>query len=130
MVIITFFIGMFYPYKALVFFAGFLIFADLVTGIWASRKRGEPFVSDKLYKSVAKVFLYPMAIYFSGKAEALIPEIPFIKGCAFILVIVEGKSLEENFSEILGIDMFKYIRTFVLRGRKGVVEMLDEKAKK
>lgn len=127
----TFLIGMFYPVKGLVWFAGFLIFADLTTGIWASVvTKGEKFDSNKLYKSVAKIFLYPMAIYFSHKAETLIPEIPFVKGCAFLLVIVEGKSLEENFSTILKIDMFRYIKVFVLRGRKGLIEMMDKKDNK
>lgn len=123
---VIFAIGLFYPVISLIYFAGFLIFLDLVTGIWAAMKRGESFNSKKLSRSWAKILLYPLGIILSYFSEFLLPEIPFIKGCTFLLIVIEGKSLEENFSEILGVPFIKYFRAFILKGKKGLLEEMEK----
>ena len=37
---------------------GVIIMADTVSGIWASRRRNEPFRSDKFSNVIVKFFLY------------------------------------------------------------------------
>ena len=39
-----------------------LVFADVVTGVWASLKRGEEFRAARLVKTVRKCILYTLAI--------------------------------------------------------------------
>lgn len=115
------------PITSLLGFAGGLIAVDLFTGIWASRVRGEKFDSKKLRKSYAKCIIYPLGIIIGYTCEKFHPEIPFVKGASFLLIVIEGKSFEENASTILGYSLMKYIRTFVFKGRKGVIEMMNEK---
>ncbi len=117
------------PINNLLLFTGFAIVLDVFTGVWASRSRGETFNSKKLSRSWAKMVLYPGGIIFSFWAEKLAPEIPFVKGATYLLIAIEGKSLEENFSDILGFSMMKYIRVFITRGRKGLLEELNNKEK-
>ena len=114
------------PVTDLLWFAGFVIFIDLVTGSWASIKRGEKFDSKKLQRSWAKIVLYPLGIIFSFCAEAFAPEVPFVKGATYLLIVIEGKSMEENFSSILGFSMMNYIKTFILKGRKGLIEEIRQ----
>lgn len=104
------------PIKEILIFTGFLISLDILTGIWASKKRGEKYSSDKLKNSWSKIVLYPLGIIFSYYAEMLVPEIPFLKGASLLLIMIEGKSLEENFSDILGLSLMKYIRMYVSKG--------------
>ena len=115
------------PITSLLGFAGGLIVVDLITGTWASRTRGEKFDSKKLRKSYAKCIIYPMGIIIGYAAEHFNPEIPFVKGASFLLIVIEGKSFEENASDILGYSLLKYIRTFVFKGRKGVLDLMEEK---
>jgi len=127
MVYIAFAIGSFLaPLKGLMYFVGFAIALDFATGYWASRKRGEKFSSRKAQRSWAKIILYPMGITFSFCAEYFAPEIPFVKGATYLLIIIEGKSLEENFSEILGFSMMTYIKVYIIKGRKGLLEAIEK----
>lgn len=114
------------PLNNVLLFVGFVIVLDFITGYWASRKRGERFESRKAQRSWAKVILYPAGFIFSHWAKALAPEIPFVKGAIYLLIVIEGKSLEENFSEILGIELMKYIKIFIMRGRKGFIEEFNK----
>jgi len=116
------------PLKELMLFVGFAIALDFLTGYWASKTRGEKFSSRKAQRSWAKVILYPTGIVFSFCAESFAPEIPFVKGATYLLIIIEGKSLEENFSDILGISMMKYIRAFIFKGKKGVAEIMEKES--
>jgi hypothetical protein len=104
------------PIYPLLFFTGFLIALDILTGVWASRKRGEVYSSEKLKNSWSKIVLYPLGIIFSYWAEFLVPEIPFLKGAALLLILIEGKSLEENFSSILGLSLMQYLRAYISKG--------------
>lgn len=123
------FIGMFYPVFSLVFFAGFLIFFDLITGIWASKKRGEEISSKKLSRTIAKVILYPLGIILAYLCEFFLKEIPFIKGVTFLLIITEGKSLDENLKDILGFSFFKYIKAYLIDGKNGLMKEMEKKEK-
>ena len=110
------------PVASLLYFTGFVIFADTITGIWASHRKGEKITSQKLKGILPKILLYPLIIVVAHWSETLIPEIPFVKGATFLLIVLEGKSIEENVSEILGISLFKYIKILVTKGRKGLLE--------
>ena len=114
------------PIKSLLLFTGFVIMLDLVTGIWASRKRKEAITSRRLERTWSKIIIYPLGIIFGHWAEVLVPEIPFVKGATLLLIIIEGKSLEENFGYILGQPLSKYIRDLVTKGARGVFESKDD----
>ena len=66
--------------------------------------------------------MYPLILLISSGCEAAFPAIPFIKGSLFILMCIEIKSLGENIKVILKINIFSLVKTFILKGRKGLVE--------
>lgn len=110
---------------------GLLIFADTFTGIWKSVKgRGWGAWKSKIMKEglLEKIIMYPLALLIASGCEHIFPKIPFIRSSIFLLMCIEIKSLVENFNEILNINLFTYIKTFILKGRKGVVnEILNKK---
>jgi len=105
---ISIFIGLFFSQLYLAMFTiGALIMIDTVTGIWAAYKEGgiNKIHSRKLGRVVAKLILYPFAIWSAFLMEFITPEIPFVKVTLGILATVEGKSIFENISKVLGYDL-------------------------
>lgn len=115
-------IGLISPIKSLLLFTGFVIALDLITGLWASKKRQIPITSRRLERTWSKLIVYPLGIIFGHWAEMLVPEIPFVKGATLLLIIIEGKSLEENFGYILGQPLSKYLRQLITKGARSFFE--------
>lgn len=109
------------PITSLLFFTGFVIMLDLATGIWASVKMNQKVTSRRLERTWAKFILYPAGIIFGHWCEYLLPEIPFIKGATLVLIMIEGKSLEENFGNILGEPLSRYIKRVIINGARAFV---------
>ena len=74
--------------------------------------------------------MYPFAIILAHLCERFLTEIPFVKGVTFLLIVVEGKSLDENMKDILGFSFFKYIKAFLIDGKKGLFKEMDKKKHK
>ncbi len=131
--ITTFLLALFAPISGSLMFIGLLIFSDTLTGAIKAFKRGgwsnvksRP-LSDGL---VPKITMYPLILLIASGCEDAFGEIPFIKGAVFLLMCVELKSLIENFNVILKINLFTYIKTLILKGRKEMVnEILSEDEK-
>lgn len=122
--------GILIPVIEVLLFTGFVIFLDTLTGIWAAQVRGEELNSKKAKGVISKLVIYPLVIILASFAERLIPEIPFIKGGAVLLIAVEGTSILENMRDILGQDLLKIIRVYIMDGKKGVADMLKNKSSK
>ena len=129
--IIAFLVALCVPIIPGLMLIGLLIFADTFTGIWKSVKgKGWDSWKSKIMKEgiLEKIIMYPLALLIGSGCEYIFPEIPFIKSSIFLLMCIEIKSLVENFNEILGINLFIYIKTFILKGRREVInEMLKSK---
>ena len=99
------------PIHAIMISVGFLIFADLVTGIWAAKKRGEKVSSAAMRRTVSKLLIYQLAIIsgFLLETYLLSDLIPISKIAAGAIGLVEFKSMLENSSAIVGTDIFKLI---------------------
>ena len=121
--------GIFFPAIEVLAFAGFMIFSDTVTGIWAALSRGEKLQSNRMKRVLAKLIIYPMAIVIASFSERLIPGIPFINGSAVLLITIEGKSILENATDILGFDFMGVIKAYVTDGKSGVIKFLKENKK-
>ena len=113
--------GIMVPIAEMLLFTGFMIFFDAATGIWASKRRGEVLSSTKMKRSVSKVIIYPLAFIISSWAERILPNIPFIKGAATILIAVEGKSVLENFNDILGFNVSEMVKVFITHGKSAMI---------
>jgi hypothetical protein len=57
------------PIKAVIFAVGFLVFADLIMGVWAAKKRGETINSAGLRRSVSKLLVYQLSILSAFAVE-------------------------------------------------------------
>lgn len=104
-------LSMLLPIKPLIITVGFLIFLDLISGVWSSVKQGKKITSAALSRTVSKLFLYNMSIvggYFIEK-HFLEGAIPAARIVASVIGMVEFKSFLENTNVILGIDITKEI---------------------
>lgn len=104
-------LAVFAPIQAVVITVGVLIFADLATGIWAAKKRGEVIKSSKMRDSITKLLIYQTVIMTGFLVETFLLDglLPVVKLAAAVIGMVELKSLLENANSILGRDLFKEI---------------------
>ncbi len=102
------------PIQASILAVGFLIVADLITGIAAAYKRGESIKSQRLKNTAVKMLVYNLLLMSSFIAETyLTPWIPFTNITLSFLAIVEVKSLGENFHNITGINFIIYLKSYL-----------------
>jgi predicted transcriptional regulator len=104
-------IAVFAPIQAVIIITGALVFADLITGILAARKRGDKINSAGLGRTVTKTTVYLTAVCMGFLVEKyMINEIISIsKIVSGIIGMVELKSLMENLNTIHGQNIFKEI---------------------
>ena len=109
----------FTPTFPLLISVGILVLCDVITGICASRKRGEKIQSRKMERTVAKLVLFSIGILISRLMEVVFfPYIPITSIVAGYIALTEFKSNMENISEATGIDIW----TFVLNKLQGLKE--------
>jgi len=99
------------PIKAILIVTGFLIIADLISGLLAAKKRGETINSAGLRRTVTKMMVYNLAVISGFLVEKyMISDIfPISKLISGVIAIVELKSILENLNKINGTDIFKTI---------------------
>lgn len=102
-------LGAIAPIHTLLATVGVLIFGDMVLGVWAAKKRGEPITSSRLRDTVSKMFIYHLVLIlgFLVQENMLDGWIPIVKLSASVIGIVEIKSVLENSGAILGQPLFK-----------------------
>lgn len=115
------------PIKTVMFAVGFLVIMDLLTGIWAAKKRGEKITSNGLRNTVSKTLAYVSCILVSHVAEMyLVPDLPMVKVVAALIGMTEVKSFFENMNHITGIDIWDHMLSKMHGNRK----LLKKKSKK
>jgi hypothetical protein len=86
---------------------GFLVFCDFITGMMASKKRGEEIRSKKMRPTIMKGFGYMVAILVAHVFQKhFIPNFEVMKIIAGLIAFIELKSLDENFKDITGKSLF------------------------
>jgi phage-related holin len=85
-----------------------LVVVDLISGVLAARKRGEPITSAQLRRSISKLFIYEVAIGMTFLSEHYLmsDEVPALKIVSGMLGMVELKSVMENLNELSGTNIF------------------------
>lgn len=88
-----------------------LILADLLTGMWAAKKRGEPLSSAGMRRTISKILVYELCVIcaFFLETHILGGELAIIKVVAGVIGMVELKSIIENAGQITGLDLFQEI---------------------
>jgi hypothetical protein len=97
------------PIHAVILSVGFLIIADLITGILAAYKRKEKITSAAMRRTISKIVVYQLAVISGFLLEAYLLDklLPISKIVAGVIGIVEFKSILENSNYIIGQDIFK-----------------------
>lgn len=99
------------PVKDLMFSVLVLVLADLITGVWAAKKRGECLTSRGLRSTIAKVISYQLAMILSWIVEAkFLPLIPITKAVAGLIAITELKSNLENLHCVTGLNLWERVQ--------------------
>lgn len=101
-------IALFAPIKPVLLATGVLIFADLILGVMAAKKRGEPITSSALRRTVSKLFIYNVTILSGFLFEKYLMGdlIPAVKLIAGVIGVVELKSILENADDVNGAPIF------------------------
>lgn len=109
--VITLIIVVLAPIEAVMATVGFLIFVDLISGMWAAHKRKEPITSAALRRTISKMIIYQIAVISGFLIETYLVggSLPISKVVAGFIGIVEFKSILENGNTILGTDVFKLL---------------------
>lgn len=99
------------PIKPVIITVGILIISDLITGIWAARKRGEQITSAALGRTVSKMVVYQTAVVtgFLLQKYLLADAMPIVNIVGGIIGMVEFKSFVENANVIVDGDIMKEI---------------------
>lgn len=99
------------PIHATLVVVGILIFGDMILGVWAASKTGEPIRSARLRDTVSKLLIYHMALVLGFLVEIYLFHgfMPVVKITAATIGLVEIKSVFENAGLILGKPLFKEI---------------------
>ncbi len=94
-----------------------LVVIDLVVGIWASMKRGEPFISWKMRHTITrKIAPYFVAILCSMYFEnhflkgTWLEGVPMMKSIATFTALSELKSVFERLGEITGLNFWEFFQ--------------------
>lgn len=122
------------PIKPVMITVGILIVSDLLTGIWAARKRGEPITSAGLSRTVSKMVVYQTAVVtgFLLQRYLLADAMPIVNIVGGVIGLVEFKSFIENANVIVGHDIMSEIlkRLSSKNLIQTVIEKPSDKSKK
>ena len=113
-------IAIFAPIKAALIVALSLIVVDLITGVLAARKRGEPITSSGIKRTVGKVLLYELAIALAFLCQQYLTGdiFPASKLVTALVGMTELKSILENLDCLLGTSMFQTILSKIVQTKK------------
>lgn len=129
----------FLPVKPLLLLVGLFICSDTILGVWAAHKRGEKINSRKLGNIIPKIILYQAAVLIGYVLDVLLLgefinyfiNIPMFitKIIAMILIFVEALSINENFENITGKNLFNSAKQLITRGiniKKDISKFRDD----
>lgn len=106
----------FIPIKGFLLFTVFVVFADTISGVLASKKQAIEINSRGLYRTIEKIIVYFLSILiFEGAKQTF--SIPFNISymVASMIAVVELTSISENVKKITGVNLGTFILRFFRR---------------
>lgn len=92
----------------------FTVLLDMITGMFAAKRRGEKIESKKMRKTILKLLIYILvASAFYMFQIAIIPGFPFINVVFGLIILTELKSITENCDSLFKVKTFTRIYEFV-----------------
>lgn len=126
-------IAFFTPIKWLIVGVMALIFFDTITGVYKAYKTGEKVTSRRFSNIISKFVLYNIAIIAGYILQLMVGVdwIPLAKLISVSISLTELKSIAENINIVTGIDLWKFILSYLKRNTdqfsQSVNEGLNEK---
>jgi hypothetical protein len=122
-------IGAFFlPISGILFLIGFSIVVDTLTGIWKSKKLKIAITSRRLSAIVSKMFLYELAVigfylidfWILNDIILIFFSVPLMltKILSLVLVSIEVMSINENYKEVKGIDIWQGMKNLFARAKE------------
>lgn len=101
----------FAPIKTTILTVVVLTLADLISGVWASRKRAEPITSSGFKRTIIKILAYEAVIMLGFLTEQYLTGdlVPVVKIVAGLIGMTELKSVIENVQDISGVPLVKLL---------------------
>lgn len=101
----------FLPLKSTMVVVVVLTFVDLLSGLAAAKKQGDPITSSGLKRTILKILAYEMVIMLSFLVEQYLSGdvVPLVKIMGGMIGITELKSVLENIEIISGIPLVKLL---------------------
>jgi ABC-type antimicrobial peptide transport system permease subunit len=91
----------------------FATLTDTITGVWASKKVGEPITSKRLSDFVPKIIAYFFVLILAHgidvQYDLVDQKINAMSAVSLALLGVNLKSIDENFQKAIGVGLFKGI---------------------
>ena len=123
------------PISGLLFLVGFVIVLDTITGVWKSVKNKVKITSRGLSAIISKMLLYEITVIMFYMIDQFIlnniilqffsVELLLTKVLALILVSIEVMSINENYKEVKGLDLWQAMKNLFSRA-KDIKKDLDE----
>jgi hypothetical protein len=93
-------------------FTVFVVFADTISGVLASKKQAIEINSRGLYRTIEKIIVYFLSILiFEGAKQTFSIPLNISYMVASMIAVVELTSISENVKKITGVNL----GTFILR---------------
>lgn len=104
---LTYLVSFFTPLRPWLIAIGIFVVADMITGIFAAKNKGEKIQSNKMFKTIPKFSAYGLGIIVAHVLTLLfIKDFPAVKLVAGLIAFIEIKSLDENIKAITGVSLF------------------------
>lgn len=102
-------VAVFAPIQGMIIACFALVLIDLLTGIFAAKKRAEAITSSGLRRTAVKLFVYEAAIMLGFITQQYLtgPNIPVVSIITGFVGITELLSVLENLNTISGNDLLK-----------------------
>jgi len=119
-------LSVFLPIKELMLTIGFLVFADLVVGLWKAMKLKQRIRSRRMSDTVTKLLLYQLAIISSFLIEKYVitEMLPIAKLVGTVIAIIEFKSIIESIEAVTKQDIWSRIKTLIGRKSDDLVDAM------
>jgi len=104
-------LAIFAPLKPVLLAIAFMVAADLLTGVLAARKRGDPLTWVQGRRTIIKLGVFAIALATGLVAETylLLGILPVVKLLSGVIGLNELKSIYGNLSDVSGSDSLGFI---------------------
>lgn len=111
----------FSPVVWLIIGVGIMVAFDWITGMARARKQGEKIISGGFYRTFVKYLMYAIGILSTRMMEVILKDkidVPFASLLAGFIIVIEYKSIMENISAVVGVNLWELVKDKIIKIKK------------